>query len=1287
MNLRKAGTDRSSRFATHLNHRVVWPIAGHEMHGVHRGRRTRTWVAAFSVFSLLLLGASPALAADVTPAETSVETVVPEAGSSEVVSETPQETAPPAPVVEEPPMPPTETPAPVPPASEEQPAPPESEPDAGAAQTSTEAAGSGASVASTAETMTVEETPEPPYLRWVVIGSEGEVVAQEGMAVSVQGPSDASDAASDELWANAPVTTVQDNTGREGYIGADLDKRVGHFTVKQLADDADPTSVHDVVANEQFRLRPLAAEGFVVGDEASWMLLSSSVSADEPTAELVLAQPIESPGPAAKETPQPAALAIAPLAAALTQGTYKPDKDDSAPTGWGPSPSGSTIPGQALLNNLSSAVNPEGSGWRYTASWDREGTTGTFGWTIEYTNAPERWGAANTLDGSGNPTDQSVPQPNRSAGGTTIKIENNATTAQICTYSGQSTYPGDWANTTRCRQVTAAVSYSNGGLHVSVSFLLPSALFGSPGCPPTFGSTSYARSWTGTAMNLQAWHAPQAFTPPSNCGTTTLKITKMGDRNGTRLIAGDSLTEAAPVVGARYDAYASTSGTPGAPTGPSLGFCITGANGVCTIAVSNGNTSGVWVQETSSPSGWSNMPSLGIGAYDQSKTVTPYQFKVAVGSGSTNVTKNVTSDRTQPNTDVSNAWVDVRDNPSFPEYCGVSIAMVFDTSTSINESEMDLFKQAGQLFVGSGGLGGTPSKATMFRFSTTASKMNGGTAYDLSVQGSAAGNSGYAGASAMIGALPSQGDGFTNWDDALRLVKTTGDYDMVLFLTDGDPTTYAGGSETDTTVQFRMVEQAAMSANALKTESGPSGANTKIVAVGVGLTSGSEQNLKAISGPTQSNDYFLASNFDSLKTKLQEIAAKNCGGTLTVVKKTIDANGTVVAPASGWEFEASTSGAFIKNPPGANVSAIKRTTPNSNFALDLSTAVSHDVTVKETPQAGWAAESVSCTGGTSSGTAGNFTVTVARNQVVSCTVVNRELPKDASITATKVWVIQNGSGQEVLRVNQTTPTVPSSLPTGIAAQFQATGPGSAAASELAWGATRGGYKVNDSVTVSESMTIPASLPGCSVVSQKITKLNGTAADIDLKGKTYAHTLVARTPATSPVNLNDFEVTNTIKCSTQLTLLKQVQGGDADPNKWTITASGPTGPHNATGSNTESPSNTFEVQPGGSYSLSEALVPGGPMTYMLDRIERCTARAAGGSCTTWVTVLDVSAISVGIGTHETYRFVNKPAPAVAVPLTGGLSGELFGGGGMALAAVAILLGALYWRRVRRQAEVQ
>ncbi len=1097
----------------------------------------------------------------------------------------------------------------------------------------------------------------PPYVSWTSTDAVGALVG--GSTFTIQGPRNTTTSGSNPdgqaaNW-NGNVATVSDCTSAPCW-DADLDPDPGEFLVKTIGS-------HEVRADRRYRIQQTAAPaGSFVSDAAFHLILGTG---QNPAAGQWLGNQTFDFGPIKMQT-------------LVGHGYYQSSSDNTNPGGW----YSSGNPCQACeIQNFTSSYQQSGANWLLTASWTRPNTEGAKGWSIEYTKAPERWGGADQGD------KVPVPQPDRSQGGMVLFIDNSNFTVQVCTYTGSS-YPG----TCQAAQ-SGLLTSSNDGHTLTLNLPLSGAAAGASGCPPTLGSTGYLRSWTGNnnvnARVIQAWAEPVTVTPPSNCGTTTVKITKMGDRNGTPLIAGDSLTEAAAVVGVRYDAYASTSA--GQPTGVSLGFCITAANGSCTIQVSNGNTNGVWVEETSVPSGWSNMPALGIGAYDQNKTVTPYRFRVAVGSGSTNVTRNVTADRNLPNTDVSNAWVNVRNNPAFPEYCGVSIAMVFDTSTSISQSEMNSFKQAAQAFVGDTALGGTPSKATMFRFSTTASTLNGGTPYDLSFAGSAASNTGYLGAANRIAtSLPTQGDGFTNWDGALRLVKQTGNYDMVLFLTDGDPTTYGvSGTNTNTSVQFRMVEQAAMSANALKASTGPSGANTKIVGVGVGLTSGSDQNLKAITGPTAGDDYFLAANFGALQTKLQEIAAKNCGGTLTVVKKTIDAEGkTIAESAPGWEFEASTSGgAYIENPPGANVASLKKTTPATNFVIDLETSESRAVTVKETPQAGWTVESVSCAGGTATGQPGNFTVPVARNKIVTCTVVNREAPKDASITAKKVWVILGSGDQELFRVHQPANAGDGTLPAGISAEFRATGPAAAPATPLAWGAIRSGYQVNNSVTISETVTVPASLPGCAVVSQTLTKVNGQATSVNLKDANHTLPLAARTPATTPLNLNEFEVTNTVKCVAKLSLLKSVQGGDASPSAWTLTASGQGGPFHTPGAGTVNAGNTFDVAPGSGYALSEATNAGGPITYLLDSVQRCLTVGPGNACAVWSTPIDPSAITVGLGAHEIYRFVNKPAPLVAVPLTGGMSGDLFGIGGLGIAFLAALMAVLYRRRIRRQAEVR
>lgn len=283
MDLRKDGTDRSNRFATHLEHRVVWPVAGHKMHGVHRGRRTRMWVAAFSVMSLVLLGASPALATGEDPATVSAETVDPAAGSNEVVSEAPEEIPPPAPVVEEPPTPPTETPAPVPPVvPEEQPAPLETDSGAqgGTGGAGVELAAAEGATSPAPASLSASSVPEPPYLRWVVADEAGASVA--ATKVTVQGPRDDSvtDKKGEKQWLSGILATITDNTGEADYSGADLDPAPGAFLVKTLTADSDVTVTKDVAADEHYRVRPAEAAGWLVGDAAEWVAVDVAVAAE-----------------------------------------------------------------------------------------------------------------------------------------------------------------------------------------------------------------------------------------------------------------------------------------------------------------------------------------------------------------------------------------------------------------------------------------------------------------------------------------------------------------------------------------------------------------------------------------------------------------------------------------------------------------------------------------------------------------------------------------------------------------------------------------------------------------------------------------------------------------------------------------------------------------------------------------------------------------------------------------------------------------------------------------------
>lgn len=714
-------------------------------------------------------------------------------------------------------------------------------------------------------------------------------------------------------------------------------------------------------------------------------------------------------------------------------------------------------------------------------------------------------------------------------------------------------------------------------------------------------------------------------------GTTTVRVTKIGDRTGPGLAAG------APVPGATYEAFASTSGPGAQPTGASLGSCVTDSQGVCTITVANTHAQGVWIKETATPPGWRAIGALGTGAYDQGKTVTPYQFRVAVGTGTQNVTRNVTADRTLPNTAVSDAWVDVRDNPKFPEVCGISIAMVFDTSTSINANEMTQFKNAAKNFVGTSGLGGTPSRATMFNFSTTSGVLNGGNAYNLSVPGSAAGNTGYLGAAQRIqSGLPSQGDGFTNWDSALRLVQATGSYDMVLMLTDGDPTTYGAGTTTDTNVQFRMVEQAAMSANAIKATTGPSGSATKMLGVGVGLSANSHLNLQAITGPSEGNDYFLSTGFSSLQQTLQQIATKNCASSVTVIKETRAADGTLIDDnAPGWSFTGQL------DVPGRSPVAQTTTDTGTNFSLVFPDTANRTFTVTETQQPGFTFVSASCTNAAGAVTpmTNGFSVPVNGKLITSCTIVNRQDPPTAKLTLVK-QVENTHGGTSVVGDWTLTATGPTTI-TGKTTQAAVTNatvtPGSYLLSEStgsgytasAWNCTNG----RTALTVSQAGAV--TVPNGGSVTCTITNR-------DLAGE-VAWTKTA-------------EVGGALLAGSAW----RIDGPGLPPEGIAITdcTSDP-----CAGPDTDPDTGGFALEDldWGEYTVTETQAPpgyigGAEFTFAV------TAENAG-------TVIDRGAIT------------NAQQPGVALPLTGGLGSQLFTIGGLGIAALAILT-AYVAHRARR-----
>jgi len=144
---------------------------------------------------------------------------------------------------------------------------------------------------------------------------------------------------------------------------------------------------------------------------------------------------------------------------------------------------------------------------------------------------------------------------------------------------------------------------------------------------------------------------------------------------------------------------------------------------------------------------------------------------------------------------------------------------------------------------------------------------------------------------------------------------------------------------------------------------------------------------------------------------------------------------------------------------------------------------------------------------------------------INCVISNAA--KAADFTANKVWVI---NGQ---RVNQ------GSQPEGLTAQARVTVND---ARDLAWGTKLEGLRSGQSIGFNETTSIVAGMPGCKITDQKITQLNGASVNRALPAD-----------LTMQTGSNTVTITNTVDCVSTVTLSKQVVGGAANPQSWTLSA--------------------------------------------------------------------------------------------------------------------------------------
>ena len=526
----------------------------------------------------------------------------------------------------------------------------------------------------------------------------------------------------------------------------------------------------------------------------------------------------------------------------------------------------------------------------------------------------------------------------------------------------------------------------------------------SPSALPTPSATFTQRIFEmqQTAAKTEAEPAVAAATkvgvPSGNPSKIQAKL--IVSKGGTRTTG----TNVTAVSGARFEFFRTTKDA--LDGGTSIDSCTTDGTGKCGLIVElpNSKNNYFYAKETTTPNevSWGGSGNL-----------------IRYGTGAINQNGN-DSDRVKSLPGANRTWPGFRANNAAPQKCGIKMAVVFDLSYSIQLSgSLAAYKEAGTSFVNS--LKGTPSEIALKTFASRAP-----------AQGSANVSVGLTSVAQPAGAealknkinaftIPQDSkDYYTNWDAGLSQVESG--YDVVLFLTDGEPTRYgADALGTGSSATLQGVEEAIHSANKVKatvsTAPGARPTGPKVIAVGIGMGSGTglaadKERLKLISGPTEGSDFFTT-EFSNLGQTLKTMATKDCLGTVTVVKEIQEPSGDNT-PGNDWTFSSGTTSVTA----GEGTSATGQT--DNNGALNFkvggfttgSTTESRDVTFAETQQTGFElvkqgkfnAECTNVTTGltmaiTDSGTLG-FTVPVKKSDVISCTVINKKLTSKISIVKT-----------------------------------------------------------------------------------------------------------------------------------------------------------------------------------------------------------------------------------------------------------------------------------------------
>lgn len=199
--------------------------------------------------------------------------------------------------------------------------------------------------------------------------------------------------------------------------------------------------------------------------------------------------------------------------------------------------------------------------------------------------------------------------------------------------------------------------------------------------------------------------------------------------------------------------------------------------------------------------------------------------------------------------------------------------------------------------------------------------------------------------------------------------------------------------------------------------------------------------------------------------------------------------------------------------------------------------------------------------------------------------------------------------------------------------------------------------------------------------------------VDAQGKTVAGILPERAgtngTVTPPLGA-DLRCT-AVNRTAQMTLLKFVENvngsGTAQPSDWDLTAIPKAGipglsDRTVAGSSTLT-SNTFLVRPGHEYAVNESSDVGGYTQVAFEKFTGTDPTQASqlNDPRNWAKA-DRKSVSAAVETHAVYRFVNRDAPAFALPLTGSTGSWMYVAGGVLIAVIAVAAAIYRSRRSRK-----